>query len=191
MCVSCGICVGSCPTATPFRRKSELIPGIEMPELTVAQMREMTEKAAKKLEGNNRIIAFGCLHAINPEKLGENNLASVMLTCTAMLPPSFIDYVLSRDLADGVLITGCRDGECHYRLGARWMSERIAGERDPRLRKRVARDRIHQVWAAPTDRTLLINEIRAFSDTLKTVNASEDKTRTGQEDGPTVEKEPV
>jgi quinol-cytochrome oxidoreductase complex cytochrome b subunit/coenzyme F420-reducing hydrogenase delta subunit len=187
MCVSCGICVGSCPTATPFRRRGELIPGIEMPELTVADMRKRTEQAAAGLKGNNRILAYGCEHAIDPKTLGQDNLASVIMPCVAMLPPSFIDFVLSRDLADGVLITGCRDGECHYRLGARWMEERIAGDRDPRLRKRVDRSRVRKVWAAPTDRKFLSGKITDFASELEKMESP------GKGPGPEVAetKEPV
>jgi len=189
MCVSCGICVGSCPTATPFRRRGELVPGIEMPELTVARMRELTEMAAANLEGHNRVIAFGCDHAINPDTLGQKNMGSVMMPCVAMLPPSFIDFVLSRDLADGVLITGCRDGECHYRLGARWMDERLAGERDPRLRKRVDRNRVCKVWAAPSDKPMLAKEISKFSSDLEKL--ADGTKQGGGTPEPTVAKESV
>ena len=191
MCVSCGICVGSCPTATPFRRRGELIPGIEMPELTVAQMRELTVQAASNLEGHNRIIAFGCNHAIDPDTLGQNNMGSVMMPCVAMLPPSFIDFVLSRDLADGVLITGCRDGECHYRLGARWMEERIAGERDPRLRKRVDRNRVRKVWAAQSDKQMLVKEISKFASDLEHLDGVDTANQDQDVAGPDVVKEPI
>jgi quinol-cytochrome oxidoreductase complex cytochrome b subunit len=30
LCVSCGICVGACPTASPFRSRSALVPGIDL-----------------------------------------------------------------------------------------------------------------------------------------------------------------
>lgn len=191
MCVSCGICVGSCPTATPFRRRGELVPGIEMPELTLARMREITEQAASDLHGNSRIIAFGCSHAIDPDTLKQDNLGSVVMPCTAMLPPSFIDFVLSRDLADGVLITGCRDGECHYRLGARWMDERLAGARDPRLRKRVDRDRICKVWAAPSDHKLLQHEVVAFADKLEKLGQGDVVKQVKVQSGSGDVKEPV
>jgi len=189
MCVSCGICVGSCPTATPFRRRGELIPGIEMPELTVAQMREMTELAASNLEGDDRIIAFGCNHAIDPDTLGQKNMGSVRMPCIAMLPPSFIDFVLSRDLADGVMITGCRDGECHYRLGARWMEERLAGERDPRLRKRVDRSRVRKVWAASSDKRMLASEISKFAVELANLEKIDTVTQDDQSPESLIEKE--
>ena len=59
-----------------------------------------------------------------------------------MLPPSFIDFAVSRHLADGVALAGCADGSCWYRLGGDWTRARIAGERDPYLRNRVDRHRL-------------------------------------------------
>ena len=35
LCVSCGICVGSCPSSTPFRRTQELKTGIDLPDYPV------------------------------------------------------------------------------------------------------------------------------------------------------------
>ena len=68
------------------------------------------------------------------------------LACIGQLPPAFIDYVLSRDLADGVLLTGCADGFCYNRFGIAWTEARLAGERDPHLRARVPRERLMTRW---------------------------------------------
>jgi coenzyme F420-reducing hydrogenase delta subunit len=77
-----------------------------------------------------------------------------------------IDYVLSRDLADGVFITGCREGECYNRFGLRWTEDRLARRRDPYLRARVPRERIGTFWAAPTDRRRLVQAVESFRATL-------------------------
>jgi coenzyme F420-reducing hydrogenase delta subunit len=71
-----------------------------------------------------------------------------------MLAPSFIDYIISRDLAEGVMLVGCREGDCHDRQGIDWMEARIAGERDPHLRRRVPRERLARSWAGlvPADK---------------------------------------
>jgi coenzyme F420-reducing hydrogenase delta subunit len=151
ICVACGICVGSCPTATPFRRAGELIPGIDLPSLALTSLREKVDAAAGKLDGPTRLLVFGCDKALKVEKFKNHDIATVSMPCAGMLPPSFIDYVLSKKLADGVVVTGCRSGECHYRLGTVWLEERLEGKRDPRLRKRVPRERILQVWASATD----------------------------------------
>lgn len=166
LCVSCGICTGSCPTATPFRRAGELLPGIDLGWLPLAELRERTHAAASGLSGRRRVIVFGCDHGLPLASLAGPSLGAVSLPCTAMLPPSMIDYVLSRKLADGVVITGCREGECNYRLGPSWTEERIEGARDPRLRSRVPRARIARIWAAPTDRQRFETALRAFQSGL-------------------------
>ena len=64
------------------------------------------------------------------------------MPCVAMAPPSLIDFILSRDLADGVAVAGCAESACYNRLGIKWTEQRFAGERDPYLRARVPRERI-------------------------------------------------
>ncbi|MBT3661592.1 MAG: hydrogenase iron-sulfur subunit [Rhodospirillaceae bacterium] len=177
MCVSCGICVGACPTAMPFRRASDLVAGIELPDLSVAHIRAQAHEAAVPLNGKDRIIAFGCDHGCDAAKLGINNLAFVPLRCAGMLLPSFIDYVLSKNLADGVVVSGCREGECHHRIGNVWVDGRLARERDPQLRRRVPVERLLKNWAAPTDRRQLFTEISAFQARLRDLPEDDAATR--------------
>jgi ferredoxin/coenzyme F420-reducing hydrogenase delta subunit len=151
LCVACGICVGSCPTAMPFRRASELIPGIDLPEATVANLRDRVDAAAKTLTGNHRVIVFACESGYDTSRLASEETATLRIPCPGTLPPSFIDYVISRDLADGVMLSGCSEGECHQRHGIEWTKARLARTRDPRLRKRVPAERIETVWASPIE----------------------------------------
>jgi coenzyme F420-reducing hydrogenase delta subunit len=171
--VSCGICVGSCPTATPFRRATAPIPGIQLPALTVEELRSRVIVAAKGLVGNDRVLAFSCDHANKADKLNGPGVAVVNLPCVAMLPPSFIDYVLSRGLTDGVAIAGCRDGECYFRFGVRWTEARLNGERDPHLRARVPRQRIARIWAAPTEWRRLESDLADFRARLRAMTEKE------------------
>jgi ferredoxin/coenzyme F420-reducing hydrogenase delta subunit len=149
LCMSCGICTGSCPTATPFRRHTALSPGIDSPDLTAALLREKILEAAERLQGNQRIIVFTCRDNARSTRLKDPQAAVVDIICAGQLPPSFIDFVLSRDLADGVVLAGCPGGDCQYRFGAEWTSERIARQRDPQLRKRVDGSRIALGWEEP------------------------------------------
>jgi ferredoxin/coenzyme F420-reducing hydrogenase delta subunit len=157
-CVSCGICVGSCPSSTPFRRTSELKTGIDLPDFTLAELREKTEKVASGLSGPARILVLACSHGA-----GTRRQDSVEMPCVAMAPPSLIDYVISRKLADGVAIAGCAERSCYHRLGAAWTKQRIAGHRDPYLRSRVPRDRIATIWASPTEHGRFESELAAFT----------------------------
>ena len=149
LCMSCGICTGSCPTATPFRRHTALSPGIDSPDLTAALLREKILEAAERLQGNHRIMVFTCRDNVRSTRLKDTQAVVVEIICAGQLPPSFIDFVLSRNLADGVVLAGCPGGDCQYRFGAEWTSERIARQRDPQLRKRVDNSRIALGWQEP------------------------------------------
>jgi quinol-cytochrome oxidoreductase complex cytochrome b subunit/coenzyme F420-reducing hydrogenase delta subunit len=171
MCVSCGICVGACPTATPFRRASELVAGIDLPDCPVAELRQQVEKVCQPFRGKNRILMFGCNHGVSLSGLDQENVRFIQLRCIGQLPPSFIDYVLSKKLADGVVLTGCSDNGCHARFGARWTDARIARERDPQLRRRVPRERLRMLWAGRAGRGKLDALLRAFADDLEALPA--------------------
>ena len=146
LCVSCGICAGACPTSMPFRRASALVPGIDLPGLTIAALRDRVHAVSESLTPGPRIMLFGCDHGVEVERARGPQVAAVSLACIGQLPPAFIDYVLSRDLADGVFLTGCADGFCYNRFGIAWTEARLAGERDPHLRARVPRERLMTSW---------------------------------------------
>jgi len=162
LCVACGLCAGACPTSTPFRRAGALVPGIDLPDQPLAALRDQFDAASETLSGKDRVIMVGCQHGVRTAALAAVNVAVVTLPCVAALPPSFIDYLLSRKLADGVMLTGCAEENCFNRDGIRLTRERIAGERDPRLRKRVPRERLRQCWAGIGGEKELAAELRAF-----------------------------
>lgn len=157
LCVSCGICAGSCPSATPFRRRVDFATGIDLPDRSLSALRDRLTEL--KLAGNARIVVFGCDHGVSLAGLDSGSVASIRLPCAGNLPPSFIDYVLSRNIADGVMLTGCVEGECHHRFGIPWTKARIERERDPRLRARVERSRIATCWAGAGGRQRLDAEL--------------------------------
>jgi ferredoxin/coenzyme F420-reducing hydrogenase delta subunit len=179
LCVSCGICVGACPTSTPFRHGAELVAGIDLPDPSLRLLRERTHQAAARLTGPVRVIVFGCDHGVAGQALESAGVAAVGLPCIAMLPPSFINYVLSRDLADGVFITGCSAGACHNRLGVRWTDERMAGQRDPHLRARVPRERLIVCWPALSDAQRVERELAVFTVALETRVRASCRSRDG------------
>lgn len=162
-CISCGICVGACPTSTPFRRRGNIVSGIELPQLTVADLRLKVEEAASGLEGNSRILVFGCGHSAQFDPSKNPNSAKVDIKCVGNLPPPFIDFVLSRDLADGVVIAGCQEGNCYHRFGQRWTNARLNRERDPKLRRRVSEERYKLVWAGKNDGKMLADAVSTFA----------------------------
>lgn len=168
-CVSCGICVGSCPSSTPFRRTGDLKTGIDLPDFTLAELRETTERVAAGLSGPIRVLVLACQHGAASGRRQD----CVEMPCVAMTPPSLIDYVISRKLADGVVVAGCAERSCYNRLGAVWTEQRIAGRRDPYLRSRVPRARLATIWASPTEQHRFAKALSKFTAALGTLPLEE------------------
>jgi ferredoxin len=136
-CAACGICAGACPSSTPFRSVAELVSGIDLPELTVHDLRRQLQAA---LAARPESVVFRCEYA-----KGACAGSEISLRCLAMLPPSFIEYAL-RHGARRVQALGCRDGECKWRLGLELSAERFAGAREPHLRANVRATRLNDAY---------------------------------------------
>jgi Pyruvate/2-oxoacid:ferredoxin oxidoreductase delta subunit len=124
-CAGCGICAGACPSSTPFRGVRELVSGIDLPDLTVQDLRRSLQAALPASE-----VVFSCERSGSP---------GIGLRCLAMLPPAFVEYAL-RNGAARVRAIGCTE-ECAYRLGLALASERFSRQRQPRLRDNVQASR--------------------------------------------------
>ncbi len=140
-CAACGICAGACPSSTPFRSVRELVSGIDLPDLKVHELRRRLARALRRLAGRASVLVFACERAARSDALAGPGSAVVGLRCLGMLPPSFVEYALRRG-AGGVLLLGCREGECAYRLGTDLTGARLAGAREPHLRANVSRSRV-------------------------------------------------
>lgn len=157
LCASCGICVGACPSSTPFRgarSAATLVTGIDMPSAPIGALRLQLQQGLAALGAAPKIVAFGCAHGARVDSLAAPDVAAFSLMCTGMLPPSFVEYAL-RDGAAAVLVSGCREGGCEFRLGQRWSAQRLTGAREPHLRASVPRERVAAVWGDAGDESAL------------------------------------
>jgi len=167
LCVSCGLCVGACPTATPFRTRGALVPGIDLPDSSAANLRESIITAGQN-KSSPHVIVFGCRDDRQLKDLDAAGISYVKVNCMGQLPPSFVDFALSRGHADGVLLLGCQDGNCSYRFGAGWTEQRMARLRDPMIRSRVDTSRIALGWHAPwSDNESAVKKHEAFKRALE------------------------
>jgi len=173
-CVHCGICTGSCPSSNPFRHatalpfgRSEetLKSGIEMPQWNVDMVRRQVEHAMLNSGTANKILLIGCEHGADVWTHAMDDIAPVTISCIGMLPPAFIEHALRKGAA-GILLNGCRQGDCYHRLGGGWLRERLSNKRRPFLRHSVDRSRVGLCWAAPPDRQALQNAIVALRQSI-------------------------
>ncbi|TFG25833.1 MAG: hydrogenase iron-sulfur subunit [Promethearchaeota archaeon] len=112
-CTGCGACAAMCPNNALF------IPNFTK-EQTLAQIKPIL---AKKKE-YPLIIAFLCnwCSYLGADLAGTSkltyptNMRAIHVMCTAMLDPSLVFEAFFNG-ADGVLIAGCHEQDCHYQTG--------------------------------------------------------------------------
>ena len=162
LCAACGICVGACPSSTPFRSAAELVTGIDMPSAPIGRLRRQLQQQLAAMDASaSRFVVFGCDQGARVDTLAARDVATFSLICTGQLPPSFIEYAL-RDGADAVLVAGCCGDGCEFRLGARWTAERVSGAREPHLRAGVPGERIALAWADVGQEATLRSALQAL-----------------------------
>jgi len=94
------------------------------------------------------------------------NVRLIRLMCSGRLDPTFVMKALASG-ADGVLITGCHPGECHY------LEQNYKALRRVKLLKRtieqmgISPDRVKLIWASAAEGVRLANEITKFVGEIK------------------------
>ena len=162
LCTACGICTGSCASSNPFRlSKTVLKAGIEMPWYGAEMLRNRTQEKLFALSGMSRIIVYGCENSMDFSLLDQTEVAVMVLPCSGMLPPSLLDFALKKG-ADGVVVTGCREGDCFHRFGNRWTDARLKGQREPHLFARTDREKIVVFWGGKAESKALYETVRLF-----------------------------
>jgi ferredoxin/coenzyme F420-reducing hydrogenase delta subunit len=135
-CVGCGICVGACEPGA-----------INLPWLNAAaerlQMETWTERQAQG--GKRPLLAYVCAESAGRFlTVGSDGLCPDLpgyrvrtVPCTGWVNARLIEAAFAKGAA-GVLVIGCGAGEPNYREGSQWLTDRLSGERKPRLRERRA-----------------------------------------------------
>ncbi len=94
------------------------------------------------------------------------NIRLVRLMCSGRLDPTFVLKALAEG-ADGVLITGCHPGECHY------LEQNYKALRRYHLLRRtlqslgIEAERVKLVWASASEGLQLAEAIRQFTEEIR------------------------
>src|SRR5690606_34234229 len=93
LCAGCGICTGSCPSATPFRSGESLVSGIDMPQRPIERLRDALDAALSRPPAPPEVIVFGCERAAAgmPGAAAALRAPVIGLLCAGQMPPSFIE----------------------------------------------------------------------------------------------------
>jgi len=119
LCMHCGVCVAACPTGAmrleAFNDADIVARAAAGGWLSRPPRRDGSAPGA-------RILAFVCQWSLRSdeqwqrlERLGDN-VRVVNMPCSGRVDPEFVLDALAQG-ADGVIVAGCQEGECHYQRG--------------------------------------------------------------------------
>ena len=97
------------------------------------------------------------------------NVKVISLPCIGMIQPEMIEIGFNAG-ADGIFVSGCVMGDCHYRKGNIWLQARLRDKRPPLLDKRIDRHRIRECRLSPINTIKLVEEILLFEEELSVYN---------------------
>lgn len=201
LCVSCGICAGSC---APM--------GVGPPGMTGRdQLERVEEWLAHVKPGPRQVVLVACEHgaagvgataaSLSAEPLGDLAAATAKdaravargamraldsaptaavfgqplvftVPCAGNLHTSVIEYIV-RAGAGAALVVACPPRDCWSREGPKWLLERMYEDREAELQPRVDRRRVRVVNAAPGEQRRVRAEIAALERELARMDAAE------------------
>jgi ferredoxin len=167
LCVSCGICAGSCApmgVGPPLRTGKH-------------QLAEVEAFIAEQKPTRDQVVIVGCDRSVvegragspvtallENEGVGSSQGGSspvLSVTCAGNLHSSVVEYLV-RAGAGGVLVVACPPRDCWSREGPIWMEQRFFHERGADLKERVDRARIRIAYAASGESAALGVALRDF-----------------------------
>ena len=153
LCVSCGICAGSCApmgVGPPGRNGRD----------QVTRVREFLARVDRR---QGEVVAICCAQGASrfAPALAAEGAVHYPVDCTGSLHTSVIE-LLVRGGSAGVLVLSCPPRDCWNREGPRWLGERVYNEREAELQARVDRRRVRLAAVNASESGEALRALRAF-----------------------------
>ena len=161
LCVQCGICVGSCDSQA-----------INLPVLNSREVEREIQQwvTERRQQGRPAFVCFYCGESAGAAIAGGGARASSewddfrlqRVPCVGWVSAVLLERTLQKG-ADGILVTGCGEGDPIGREGIKWFQHRLDGRREPRFDPTKAdAQRIHFVQLNRTQPGALLKAAQAL-----------------------------
>ena len=99
------------------------------------------------------------------------NVDVVRVMCTGRVDPAFILKTFTLG-ADGVLVSGCHPGQCHYEKGNLNARRRVAALKPFLDAVGIGQDRLRLEWIAASEAPKVAEVVAEFTETIKRLGPS-------------------
>jgi coenzyme F420-reducing hydrogenase delta subunit len=106
------------------------------------------------------------------------NLRVVRVPCSGRINPLFIFKALEEG-ADGVMVSGCHPGDCHYISGNRYAKRKLAVLRRLLDWVGIEPERIHFTWLSASEGARYAVEVAEFVDKVRALGRHNPMARQG------------
>jgi len=106
------------------------------------------------------------------------NLRVVRVPCSGRINPLFIFKALEEG-ADGVMVSGCHPGDCHYISGNRYAKRKLAVLRRLLDWVGIEPERIHFTWLSASEGARYAVEVTEFVDKVRALGRRNPMARQG------------
>ena len=103
---------------------------------------------------------------LDPSKLPANsNIKLIKTTCTGRIDPTFVFRAFSKG-ADGVLVVGCPDGDCHFISGNYKGRRNVMLIQDTLQQLGIEADRVKLAWVKTSEAPKFAAALNEFVSTV-------------------------
>ncbi len=148
LCVSCGICIGSC---LPLALSLDGRPPETLWQTVLAHARKNGDQVRLTFVCERHALhgASRYLQAESPTPTPDGlSIRVIPLTCIGMANPELVTQALNAGAAE-VVFVGCPPDDCANREGNLWLQERLQRTRAPRWKGDLASAPVRMHWLPP------------------------------------------
>ncbi len=144
--------------------------------MTAASQKTTSKKKKKQKDFEPRIVAFCCnwCSYAGADLAGTSriqmppNARIIRVNCTGRIDMNFILDALYQG-ADGVLVSGCHPGDCHYTSGNLRMEARYALLKKLLEEAGIEPDRVHLQWASAAEGDVFAEGVTQMVERIKKI----------------------
>jgi heterodisulfide reductase subunit A len=165
-CTMCGICVSACP-----------VDAIDMGFYSEDKIISAIDALAENRDSEPIILVFACwycsyaaadLAGITKKEYGANSRILRTL-CAGRVDVSWILRAFEKGI-DGVLITGCRENECHFKFGNTQTEERVKTLKKLLAELGINPARIGTSWHSAGDARAFVERLNSFEEEIRKIS---------------------
>ncbi|NOY11711.1 MAG: hydrogenase iron-sulfur subunit, partial [Archaeoglobi archaeon] len=172
-CVMCGVCVASCPADAidmGFFKEEAIVSAID----ALAE-----EKSMEPL-----VLAFACHYcsygaadlAGTTKVQYEPNIRIIRTLCSGRVDPEWILRALKKGI-DGVIVSGCRLGECHFKVGNYHAKDRVEAIKKALEEVGINPERVTAIWHSAGEASGIAEDFNNFVEKLRELGPIEEEVR--------------